>query len=81
MKIVKTEKLPKTTNSWGFGGCTDMLRLTMENGDVWVTGMECYRHSGKKRVTVLTPKEGERREWLRTGLNKLMDKYYGTKKD
>ena len=57
MKIISVEKLPSTTNGWGFGGSVDKVKMTMENGDVWVSGTACYRHAPSSKWINLMQKE------------------------
>lgn len=51
--IVKRESLPSTNNAWGFGGAIMKEKITMSNGDVWVTGNACHRHRSDERYIQL----------------------------
>ena len=42
-KIVKTIDLPSTNNSWGFGGSRKKQSFIIDNNDIWVSGIACYR--------------------------------------
>jgi len=43
-KIVSIEDMPSTVNAWGFGGSIKRKRYILDNNDVWVEGVACYRH-------------------------------------
>lgn len=54
MKIVEKIDLPDTVNAWGFGGAIKKRKFVMENGDVWVSGLACYRHAPSEKYIQLS---------------------------